>query len=144
MQVAYDADFTDAVGNDYGIFGLAIPEITTVQHGAIARGASFRNLTGTVDDLCVWWDQAPPLGTDVHTADSDLSVFPNPATDVVQVKSPGTQNAIAQLLDMQGRIVRSARLSELTAFNVDNLAPGVYMARILAGERVSMQRVVIQ
>jgi len=72
-----------------------------------------------------------------------VSVFPNPAQDVLNVVV--SQNATLELLDMNGKLILSEVVSANTnhAFNIADVANGVYSIRILSNDAVSTTRVVI-
>ncbi|MEX2484829.1 MAG: T9SS type A sorting domain-containing protein, partial [Brumimicrobium sp.] len=70
---------------------------------------------------------------------ADLSVFPNPATDLINISNPtGTESLRVEMLDMNGRVVVSdanalSNTSEAT-IDIDHLQKGVYTLRIYNGE----------
>ncbi|MEX1193245.1 MAG: T9SS type A sorting domain-containing protein, partial [Brumimicrobium sp.] len=66
---------------------------------------------------------------------TDLSVYPNPATDVVNISNPTDSESLRiEMLDMNGRVVVSdadalSNTSEAT-IAIDHLQKGVYTLRI--------------
>jgi hypothetical protein len=52
-------------------------------------------------------------------------------------------NATLQVIDVTGRILKSANINGCTNVNV-NAAPGVYMLRLVNGENVKVQKVVVE
>jgi hypothetical protein len=82
---------------------------------------------------------------------NDFSLFPNPANDIVNVAFNGNFEGAAQvnLLDAQGRMVSSnlinnAKGKQNIAFNVSNLASGVYHVQVIANNKTANASVVIR
>jgi hypothetical protein len=82
---------------------------------------------------------------------NDFSLFPNPANDIVNVAFNGSFEGAAQvsLIDAQGRVVSSnlinnAKGKQNVAFNVSNLASGVYHVQIIANNKTANASVVIR
>jgi len=76
------------------IIPASIEGLNTVQHGNVARGGPYRELTGTVDNLCIKWnasDSCPPdrsllgiVGSEINIntgVDANLNVLPFGAID---------------------------------------------------------------
>lgn len=69
------------------------------------------------------------------------SIYPNPATDVVQLKVDdssmlNTQSISYQIFDMQGRLLETNKiLSELTDVTISNLVPSIYFIKIIQGDK---------
>jgi hypothetical protein len=86
----------------------------------------------------------------VANANHNLSVFPNPTNDVLNVKIDlATQSNVQYLItDVTGRVVRNNVSrnvqNEVVAFNVADLAAGVYMVTVRTSEGISTERFVKQ
>ncbi|PJJ54413.1 GEVED domain-containing protein [Hymenobacter chitinivorans] len=77
---------------------------------------------------------------------SEYSVYPNPATDVLNVVIPSDRDAAAvsvKVYDVRGAEMKQAQF-ENGQLNVSQLAKGVYMLTIADGQQVSHQRFVKQ
>ncbi|NVO32401.1 GEVED domain-containing protein [Hymenobacter lapidiphilus] len=71
-------------------------------------------------------------------------VYPNPATDVLNIEIPTAIDARAvsvSVYDMRGAEMKTARF-EGSMLHVENLAKGIYLLRISDGQQVSHQRFV--
>jgi hypothetical protein len=83
--------------------------------------------------LCYKWDGCDPCvaGLDANSV-TNLSVSPNPATEVVSFKFDlnGATNAKIQLFDISGKEVSSALSSGSFDLNVSGLESGSYIYRI--------------
>ena len=69
--------------------------------------------------------------------EEDVFVFPNPATDVVNVRTNKSNIASLELIDMQGRVIYTKRNSTPNPQNVIRLAnvvPGLYILRVESEE----------
>ncbi len=79
-----------------------------------------------------------------------LSVYPNPANDMISVatKFGKSVSGSVTLMDIMGKTINSVELSNTTAerisFDVSNLAVGVYTVKVKANEQTITRRVVKQ
>lgn len=80
----------------------------------------------------------PAAGIATTTAYADVQVFPNPATDKVQVQLSGIGTAaMYQVYDMTGRLQVSAAITNgVNTIDISLLPAGMYNTRVVAGERV--------
>jgi hypothetical protein len=73
---------------------------------------------------------------------TDLSVFPNPATDVLYVRAGSSMaNAPVQILDMAGRLQMETSLRN-DQVDISSLPTGVYMLRVMADRGPVMRKFV--
>lgn len=94
-----------------------------------ANSCSASDSTAITVDLCT--------GIDEYNA-AAMEVFPNPATDLITVKS-GLNNVSVQLVDAAGRLVAEEAVNNFTAqLDLSVLAPakGVYMVKLVNGKNV--------
>jgi hypothetical protein len=88
----------------------------------------------------------PPLGIK-NLSEIAASISPNPAKDVIRI-SAKEKISSAQLFDISGKLVRTlqpvnATSSEQT-YSVKSIASGTYFLQIHAGDKVEVQKLVIQ
>lgn len=85
---------------------------------------------------------ATATATHAEATAAQLALYPNPAQDVLTVRLAGKSslNETAQLLDLAGRVVRTATLSASGELTVGDLPAGVYVLRVAGFSR----RVVVQ
>lgn len=76
---------------------------------------------------------------------TDPSVYPNPAVDEVTVCLPGDAIEHIELIDMDGRLVRSVLVQGLdrATLSVHGVAPGTYLLRIASGTTPILHRLAI-
>jgi hypothetical protein len=78
-----------------------------------------------------------------------MSVFPNPATDVLNVRlvKPTTDNLSIKLLDVQGRTVLvkeiNNQITQVQTIHVGNLSKGIYLMQLTSGDKVYVHKVQI-
>ena len=57
-----------------------------------------------------------------------ITIYPNPATNIIYIKAAGMRNTLAQLTDAKGAVVQTITLTQnQQAVNVQALATGVYI-----------------
>ncbi len=78
----------------------------------------------------------------------DLAIYPNPATDVLNVELNGSSmGAIASLVDLTGRVVIDGRsfmqqgTLARTQLSLQGMPSGLYLLRVLDGDRELVRRV---
>lgn len=87
----------------------------------------FKNNTAGLDELAI----------------SNVSVYPNPATEVLNVSFQTEGTAVVSLSDLQGRVLATQNGSEV-AFSVANLAAGSYIVTIASEGSVYTENVIIK
>jgi hypothetical protein len=88
------------------------------------------------------------LNTSVANLDeisaADFSVYPNPASEVININSNKMLNATVSLSDLTGKVVKTSTINGLTAsVNTSGLNNGIYYVTITDGNSSSTQKVVI-
>lgn len=77
-------------------------------------------------------------------AENEIKLFPNPATSVINVSSSILQVNNLQLVDLNGRVVMNKNIQDdNTSLNVSDVASGVYLLNITAGDKMITKRVII-
>lgn len=79
-----------------------------------------------------------PIGTPV----SSTLLYPNPATDQIQIsfESPGTEKIQVEIVDIQGRVLQQQIISSQTGTNhmtipVSHLSQGIYFCHLQSGAK---------
>ena len=111
----------------------------------------YPNGTGSFTDMPPTFAAENMLTTavgNVHTTTANLSVYPNPAADQVQVSvSEKMTDVEIRLLDARGRLLQTKRLEAFTAtdFSVANLSSGVYFLFVCTdGNLVCMEKLLVE
>ena len=86
--------------------------------------------------------------SDVDRADYRVVVYPNPADDFVTIALDGsTDGADVQISDMLGRVVGFYRIfvgESGISLDVSSFAAGNYLVRIVSGDRVIIEKLIIE
>jgi len=65
---------------------------------------------------------------------TDIQVFPNPATDLIQISTDETflsQEPVYQLFDLSGRLLQQEKLTDATqSISLSNFVPGMYILKV--------------
>ena len=83
------------------------------------------------------------LGLD-ETANANLSVYPNPSSEVVTIESNLTEGTI-QIIDLTGKVVANQTVNGVaTAFNTTALTNGIYTVILTNGSTVETRKFIVQ
>jgi hypothetical protein len=118
--VVFASGFLDPTANQNGLaFGL---------FAALANGTvvPFSNVTGVNESSIV--------------ADR---IFPNPATDKLNVILDSKGDVAVSLLDIAGASVYNAVINSNSEINLNNIAPGTYFLRLQNNGATQIQKVII-
>lgn len=78
------------------------------------------------------------LGVDDFAPEFEVTIFPNPTSDVLNIKTCTFENVTYTLYDAQGKLVLQDKLSaEQTSIQVSHLAPGAYSLVLNFGEQIN-------
>jgi hypothetical protein len=111
--------------------------ILSVQYQAQTSG------TVTSNTCDVWVNKAVVAGiNETQLSTNNFVVFPNPATNVVNVVLPNNEIATQlQVVDVTGKVVK--QISDDNIINVADLAKGVYFVRITNKESILQKQIVL-
>lgn len=134
-QIRYDVDF------DAQVFRLYLND-TFIYEEAFETGTQLAGLDfymfdmGTslnVDNIQIL--PLADLGT-VETKKSMISIYPNPVTDVIQIKTDETLLS-AEIFDLTGRQIKSTTSSSVA---VQDLQPGTYVIKIKTNQNTTSKK----
>lgn len=84
-------------------------------------------------------------GLSVLTNNTGVAIFPNPVTDLLYIDFEGTsETGVIEILDLTGKTVLHQSLQNANTININHLAAGVYMAKIIKDGHTSVKRIVKQ
>ncbi len=113
-------------------FEYRLPDVPTQALFIMASSGASGGVVNTlmyVDDLGVVYN--PSVGVDEATATKDISVYPNPVSDNLNVNMAGIQGASVSIFDITGKKVAQQILTEkLNSVNVASLANGMYVYQV--------------
>ncbi|MDD3860185.1 MAG: T9SS type A sorting domain-containing protein, partial [Bacteroidales bacterium] len=119
-------DFSEVVGTHYDITG-----VTSYSYGAFEL--NYRRES----DIVVL------ANIDSEFA-SQISLFPNPASDVVTVNVPQGAEMIT-ITNLVGQVISEINVdSEMTSINIKNFEAGVYFAKITKADKIAVIKFVVE
>jgi len=85
-----------------------------------------------------------PTGISENKNVDAISIFPNPATESVQLNNVVAGSKII-LTDLSGQIVQEETAqNDNVKMNLDNVSPGIYFVKVVSGEEVSTVKLVVR
>lgn len=127
------------------VFTLLISLCATAQEVVATQGDSYSNASGNIDftigevvintgtdgtnDLTQGFHQTNWyfVGLEDHSPSYEATIFPNPTSEVLNIRTSTFENVTYTLYDAQGKLVLQDILSaEQTPIQVGQLAPGSY------------------
>ena len=135
--------------NTIVMFSLLYATTISAQEVVSTQGDSYSNANGSIDftvgeaiintgtdgtnDLTQGFHQTNWnfLGVEDNAPNYEASVFPNPTSDVLNIKTSSFENVTYTLYDAQGKLVlQSILAAEVTPIQVSHLAPGAYSLQL--------------
>jgi hypothetical protein len=115
-------------------------KIQSVGFASKTDGATFK-----VSQVLIGADANTTINVDAVSA-SSFSVFPNPASDVVNVVLASSDAATVELADLAGQVVSSQAVNgtNLVAVSTSNVTSGVYVVNVRSANGVATQKVVVK
>ena len=130
-------------------FSLFSAATVSAQEVVSTQGDSYSNANGSIDftvgeaiintgtdgtnDLTQGFHQTNWnfLGVEDNAPNYEASIFPNPTSDVLNIKTSSFENVTYTLYDAQGKLVlQSILAAEVTPIQVSHLAPGAYSLQL--------------
>ncbi len=80
----------------------------------------------------------------ISDTQSFLRVFPNPAKDLINIELNTTQPVQLEIINQLGQFIVSTTIERNTQINTSHWPRGIYVLKVLSGNKVESRRVVIQ
>ncbi len=154
QTVVLDATTSDAVSYYWTPGGFTTPTIEVDSTGVGFGQVSYSVLVTNADDcdgedeITITFDDCTGVG---NVADGfNLSVYPNPASTVLNINISGLSASVDyQLLNYQGREVYSRNIGQLSGFVSHQLelaeyAVGIYYLRLKTNDEVMIRKIIIR
>ena len=135
------------------LFSLFVAISVSAQEVVATQGDSYSNASANIDftigeviidtgtdgtnDLTQGFHQTNWnfVGVEDFAPDYEASIFPNPTSDVLNIRTSSFENVTYTLYDAQGKLVMQNILSaEQTPIQVSQLAPGAYSLELIFEE----------
>ena len=127
------------------LFSLLATGSVSAQEVVATQGESYSNASANIDftlgeviiatgtdgtnDITQGFNQTNWnfVGVEDHALNYEATIFPNPTSDLLNIKTSTFENVTYSLYDAQGKLVMQDKLSaEQTPIQVSQLAPGSY------------------
>lgn len=117
--------------------------LTAVDVGTVTVTATAADGSGTTDtkDIVI----TVLVGLEDHTLPDGVSIFPNPVTDG-KCRLTGIKDfSRLEILDLQGRAIKTIGLTGHDALDVDlDIRPGMYLVRLSTDQRAAILKLVVE
>ncbi len=80
----------------------------------------------------------------IETAQNQLQVYPNPATDFINVNPASDKVCDIEIVNTVGQVVYRAKIEGATQISVSNLNEGVYFVRSNDGVKTATQKIIVR
>lgn len=89
--------------------------------------------------------QAPSYAADAKTQNG-ITMFPNPASELLNIRIPEGEEALVQVFDLRGKVIayRTFTPNATQQLSVQDLSAGTYLIKIQQGSRSFVDRLVIE
>ena len=124
-----------------------VPEWLWLSVGASFGDGDFQSQTvGTLSDALVdyvrVYKSASTLGIEDHALSENFNIFPNPARNLVTIKSQ-EPNYTLKVFDLNGRVLINSKNSKSATIDVSAFTQGVYLFQILSNQANSTYRIIV-
>lgn len=146
----YVATVAIEAGDDAFILGNDIDDNDAGQVVYFVNDDTWYNWVGLTTAMRLNLDET--IGIEENEDVSGVYLFPNPASDVLNVGflSKQNQNVDMNIISLDGSLIQTQQVtakagqSTSVSFDTQNLAPGVYMVQMIGASSSLTQRVVVQ
>lgn len=73
-----------------------------------------------------------------------VSIYPNPAKEVLNINNTSSKPAQAGLMDITGKLLMSKEVSGQETFDLSGLAKGMYLVRLTQEGQASVQKIIVE
>lgn len=81
------------------------------------------------------------LGIGAHELDPSISVYPNPAHNIINIKASTAIKSV-QLYDVQGRILQTSLANEnISSIDISNQQAGIYFVKIISDKGMKVEKI---
>jgi hypothetical protein len=95
-----------------------------------------------LEDYDPLFSQAKKEETATESVNTTLQVFPNPTRGTFYIE--GNNTTKLEVYDLSGKLVHQNRLKPgRNSISVNNLSPGIYMAKIYSKEGISTRKIIV-
>ena len=111
MNGAWDVQATSAASTSGSMYSLTRAGVTSFSPFAV-------------------FDENTTLSVGQVAAKTDLSIYPNPATDVINISAPGEGNINAEIYNVSGQLLHTAAFRDNATIDLANFPDGMYYIKL--------------
>ena len=126
-------------GSSWDAWNNGLPYPPLVQSLAINGDTIFAGISGEG----VWKTSVLQMNgiAEIKNKESNISVYPNPATDNLTIES--LQSAVIEITNIQGQAIQQQQIKQgKTDVDISGLAKGVYILRLCSNGKTAMTKIV--
>ncbi|MBW7867409.1 MAG: T9SS type A sorting domain-containing protein [Brumimicrobium sp.] len=135
-----EMDFIDLDRYVYSYEGNRIKKMTSERW----NGTTWKSYFG--DDQTVFYYDGNTTGID-ELSKNEFTVYPNPATDNIQIKMDNNMISRVEILDLNGRVVFNnqtpIKASSMT-IPVNQLEDGTYFVKVQSGDQIGTKKIIVR
>ena len=144
------ASQTNALGTQTGYSSAAFtqktyfftPSTTGVYYFSIQHKSPINSQPGTHGILVDNFTVSQVLSSEAFTL-SGVTMYPNPATDILNIQSDTEELTKVSITDLNGRIVKEVS-NNLSQISLENLAKGIYMVTIESATAKKVEKLIVE
>jgi len=142
-----------SAGNGFSSYAWSTGATTSnivVGAGVTTVGNQTYSVTVTANNGCEGGDAVVVeysmcVGIDENINNSNVSIFPNPANDLVTITAESSTVAEVQIFDLTGKMIYSNfSLSSRLEVNTSNYASGTYIVKVITENESATRRLIVQ
>lgn len=125
----------------------ASSDLASIVHFFLRQDSATETPDLDIDELRIGtsWADVTPIDPSASTKENNiegLNIFPNPASDVLNITSNSTADKNVQLFDLTGKKVLD--VTTVSQVNVSTLKAGIYVAKINEAGKTATRKVIIK
>ena len=139
--------FIEGVGSTFGLLGLGGGSLWPVfERESHLSCYTHNGIMEYSDDSTTTSCDPVIIGVVEHQAETPISIFPNPTTGIVNIKTPYSEKTEINILDVLGKTIYKTEFSSAeNSINLSQLPKGIYFLKATSGNKISTtQKIVLQ
>ncbi len=126
--------------------GIIIASLGVHEHWNDSINKAYTRNLGTGNGIELVKAHETSVGINTLATKLQVFVFPNPASDYIQIQNQNNQAVNYQLISMDGKLIVEGEMNaaDKKAIDVRNQVSGPYTLRFVAGKSVKTEKIIIQ
>jgi hypothetical protein len=132
----------DVWGSNQGMVRLTVNPFNDTTTAAMLRIYCYDNTLPFSGDTLTWiLNSSPTSISEYELAAEKVTVYPNPAKDVVNINQLPAETALIEVYDVSGKLVKQLKpMATTAAIDVNNLEPGIYQINIIGNDNTMVSK----